>query len=305
MNNSALTVCAAVAALSFAAPATAQDDPRARLLVDAAWLDARLGDDDLVVLHIGRGYDDGHIPGAVDFDLGGITYSTGERGDADHVMLDLPPDLETVRAAFEAAGVSDGSTVVLAFEGRGMAQATRTLWTLDVVGLGEAGRLLDGGLDGWVASGRELSTEAARPQPGRITATPRLDRRAEQAFVLAQGNAPGIALVDARRPGHYAGDDEETDGRAGHIPGAGSLFFGDLFTDDARLKPASELRDLFEAAGFEEGDRVVAYCHIGLWASGVVFAARTLGLDAVLYDGSMREWAWDRSLPLESSSGGR
>lgn len=305
MKNTVCSAFALAAALIVVSPAHAQDAARARLVVDAEWLDGRLNDDDLVILHIGEGYAEGHIPGAVDFDLGQITYSTGERGEPGHVMLDLPPDLGTARAAFEAAGVSDASTVVVAFEGRGMAQATRTLWTLDVLGLGEAGRLLDGGVDAWTSLGNDLSTESVAPAPGRITALPRLDRLADKAFVRAEGEARGVALVDARRVPHYSGEREETEGRAGHIPGAGSLFFGDLFDDDAKLKPASELRDLFAEAGLQDGDQVVAYCHIGLWGSGVVFAARTLGLDAVLYDGSMREWAWDRALPLESSPGGR
>lgn len=281
------------------------DDARAQLVVDVEWLESRLDDPDVVILHVGRGYAEGHIPGSARLDLGAITYSSGEPGAADHVMLDLPPDLATVREAFEGAGVSDGSTVVVAFEGRGMANATRVLWTLEVMGLGGAGRLLDGGLGAWTGAGRSLSTEAVAPTRGRITVPPRMDRLVEKAFVRAEGESPGIALVDARRTPHFRGEQEETEGRAGHIPGAGSLFFGDLFDDDALLKPADELRDLFRQAGLVEGDQVVAYCHIGLWGSGVVFAARTLGLDAVLYDGSMREWAWDRSLPLEVSTGGR
>ena len=281
-----------------------QDDARAQLVVDVDWLGSNLDDPRVVVLHIGRNFADGHIPGSAPLDLGDITYSTGEAGTDGHVMLDLPPDLATVREAFEVAGVSDGSTVVVAFEGRGMANATRVLWTLEVLGLGSAGRLLDGGVGAWTEAGHALTTEAVVPVRGRITASPRLDRRVGKDFVRAEGESPGIALVDARRVPHYRGAEEETEGRAGHIPGAGSLFFGDLFGDDARLRPADELRDLFEQAGLSEGDQVVAYCHIGLWGSGVVFAARTLGLDAVLYDGSMREWAWDRSLPLEREPGG-
>lgn len=298
------TLLAAIA--GTAQPISAfQDDPRSRLVVDVGWLAAHLDDPGVAVLHVGRNYDGGHVPGSVPLDLGSITYSSGEMDAPDHVMLELPPDLATAREAFEAAGVSDGMTVVVVFEGRGMANATRVLWTMQVLGLGSAGRLLDGGLDAWVEAGRPLSTEAQSSRRGRIAASPRLDRRVDKSFVRARGEASGIALVDARRPPHFSGEAEETEGRAGHIPGAGSLFFGDLFTDDARLKPAEELRDLFLRAGFSEGDQVVAYCHIGLWGSGVVFAARTLGLDAVLYDGSMREWAWDRSLPLERVPGGR
>jgi thiosulfate/3-mercaptopyruvate sulfurtransferase len=306
MNTAICSALLGASMFCLAHPVAAlQEDPRGQLLVDVDWLEARIDDPGVVVLHVGRNYDDGHIPGSAPLDLGAITYSSGEVGSPDHVMLDLPPDLATAREAFEIAGVSDGSTVVVAFEGRGMANATRVLWTLEVLGLGAAGRLLDGGLGAWTEAGNALSTEAGSPARGRIEATPRLDRRVGKDFVRAEGASPGITLVDARRVPHFRGEEEETEGRAGHIPGAGSVFFGDLFTEDARLKPADELRSLLEQAGLSDGDQVVAYCHIGLWGSGVVFAARTLGLDAVLYDGSMREWAWDRSLPLERSPGGR
>lgn len=295
---------AGVALLALTAPALAQDDPRAALLVDADWLESHIGDPDLVVLHVGRTYGDGHIPGSALLDVNALTYSEGEMDDPDHVMLDLPPDLATARAAFEVAGVSDGSTVVIAYEGRGLPTATRALWTLQVLGKDDA-RLLDGGLAAWTAAGGALVTEATVSAPGRITAAPRLDRVVDQAFVRDRGGAPGIALVDARRPVHYDGVEEEMEGRAGHIPGAGSLYVGDLTGDDGRFKSAAELRSLFEAAGVADGDRVVTYCHIGLWGSAVLFAARTLGYDAVLYDGSMAEWAADPSLPLEAAGGGR
>ena len=39
------------------------------------------------------------------------------------------------------------------------------------------------------------------------------------------------------------------------------------------------------------GDTVVAYCHVGQQASATLFAARSLGLKALLYDGSFEEWS--------------
>ena len=53
------------------------------------------------------------------------------------------------------------------------------------------------------------------------------------------------------------------------------------------------------------GHPVVAYCHIGLRATAVILAARAAGYPAVLYDGSMNEWARDPGLPLTLPEGGR
>jgi thiosulfate/3-mercaptopyruvate sulfurtransferase len=43
---------------------------------------------------------------------------------------------------------------------------------------------------------------------------------------------------------------------------------------------------------------VVAYCHIGQYATMALFAARTLGYEVKLYDGAFQDWA-QRDLPVE------
>jgi thiosulfate/3-mercaptopyruvate sulfurtransferase len=58
---------------------------------------------------------------------------------------------------------------------------------------------------------------------------------------------------------------------------------------------------MFTEAGYKPGDHVIAYCHIGIQATSVVFAARTLGIDAKLYDGSFQDWV-KRGLPVEIGS---
>ena len=84
----------------------------------------------------------------------------------------------------------------------------------------------------------------------------------------------------------------------GHVPGAVNIPFFTVTATDLTLKSADELTAIFEAAGIKKSDRVIAYCHIGQQATAVVFAARTLGIDAVLYDGSFQDWA-RRGLPVE------
>lgn len=284
-------------------------EQRGGLAVSADWLRGALDSPGLVVLHVGDDYGTAHIPGSRHLRLDAIAVSRGERGDADRIRLDLPDDLTSVRRAFEEAGVSDSSRVVVAFEGRAAPTATRVLWTLQVLGLGERSALLDGGVDAWRAAGGSLVDVVPDVVPGSIRATPRLRHRADLDDVraLAEGGDP--VLLDARRPGSYDGSVEELPGRAGHIPSARSLPALDLYDDAGHLRSDDELRALFAAVGVEPGDAVVAYCHIGLWASAVVHAARTLGIEARLYDGSMTEWAADPELPLarpdEGPGGGR
>lgn len=276
-------------------------------VVDAEWLSAHLDEPGVVVLEVGarEAYEAGHIRGARHLDLARISFSRGERDDPDHVMLDVPA-VDVVRRALEAVGVSDDSRVVVTFdESRRVTSATRVLWTLEFMGLGEQSALLDGGNPAWVRAGRALSSEAVEVVPGRLALDPALEQRVDKAWVLANLDTPGVALVDGRRAEPYTGAREEFPGRAGHIPGAGHLPIEDLFDDEGMLRTRTELVGLLNKAGVQEGDTVVAYCHIGLRATAVILAARAAGFEALLYDGSMNEWARDPTLPLERGPGNR
>ena len=212
-------------------------------------------------------------------------------------MLDLPEDPSAVAAVFESAGVSDDKRVVLVYDEGRFPNASRTVWTLQMLGRNEGVSILNGGVPAWVAAGGSLAAPSIATA-GSVGSRWALEHQVDGEWVLAHSEDDGVALIDARRTVSYDGTRPEAPGRVGHIPGAGSLPQTELYDEDGRLKPADELRSLFEAAGYQEGDEVVAYCHIGYWASAVVFAARTLGLDARLYDGSMTEWAADEDLPL-------
>jgi thiosulfate/3-mercaptopyruvate sulfurtransferase len=64
------------------------------------------------------------------------------------------------------------------------------------------------------------------------------------------------------------------------------------------LKP-EQFREKLAAAGAKPGDRVVSYCHIGQQATVVYFAARYLGYDARLFDGSFEDWNAHTDWPVE------
>ena len=49
----------------------------------------------------------------------------------------------------------------------------------------------------------------------------------------------------------------------------------------------------------QPGDTVLGYCHIGQQMTAVLFAARTLGHDVLLYDGSMQDWSRRKEYPVE------
>jgi thiosulfate/3-mercaptopyruvate sulfurtransferase len=279
----------------------------AQALMQPDELRMRFADSDpTVVLWIGSddAWTEGHIPSAQRITLGDVAVTSGEYGEPGSVILDLPlVGLDDVRSEFEERGVSDDTDVVVVFGSpRQFTQATRVIWTLAVLGLGDRAFLLDGGQPAWVAMGGELSTEdAGPPYRGEITVAPREELVVGLGTLAREYRSETLDLVDARASASYRGDRPEFEGRAGHIPGAGSLPIETLLDDEGRFRSSEAIAGLLADAQVE-GGRVVTYCHIGQRASAAWFAATLAGYDAAIYDGSMNEWA-RTELPLEQDDG--
>ena len=270
-------------------------------LVSVAWLAAHLRDPDLVLLHVGEedGYRTSHIPGAryVDFH----ELAANGHGSGPGLTLEmLPPD--ELRRQLEELGISDDSRIVVYFGKDWITPSTRVLFTLDAIGLGARAALLDGGMPEWVRAGHPVTAELpAPPARGRIRPNPARRTVVDADFVETHERSPGTALVDARSPVYYDGT-EAGSGVRGHIPGAHTIPFTSLVDDSLRVKPREQLEALFRQAGVGAGDTVIAYCHVGMQATAVVFAARLLGHPARLYDGSMQDWAAHK-LPVTTAAG--
>ena len=267
--------------------------PRDRLVVSPAWVTKRLGDPNLVILQVGdkAGYEAGHIPGARLLALSDIAApSTGP----DALILQMP-DPDALRARLAAFGVSDKSRIVVYPTREGIQAATRVVFTLDAAGLGKRTFLLEGGMSAWTASGGKASTEVAAVTPGKLSTLKMRPLVVDAAFVREHTGKPGFVVVDARAPDFYsggrAGGSPSKPHKTGHIAGAQSVPFVSVTTPDLKLAPADEIAAKFKAAGVKAGDTVVAYCHVGQQASATIFAARSLGLKVLLYDGSFEEWS--------------
>jgi thiosulfate/3-mercaptopyruvate sulfurtransferase len=284
-----------IAALAVGGSAEAAS-PRDQLVVTPAWLASHAADKDVVILHVGTeaGYAAGHIPGArlVDPKILQVTSPEG-------LAVEVPPP-ELLHQQMEALGISDGSHIVVYNETDEFQRATRVLFTLDVAGFGEHSSLLDGGLAEWKKTGHAASTEAAPASPGHLAALKMQPRVVDADFVQSHAKAPGYDLLDGRAAVFYGGLIAKMSGD-GHIPGARSLPYTSVYDSDGKLKSPAELKALFDAAKVKSGDHVIAYCQVGGQSSAVVFAARTLGIQPQLYDGSFQDWT-KRKLPVETSA---
>lgn len=293
----------AIALALFAGLASANSNTDA--LVTTDWLADNLDRDDLTVIEVsvdpGK-FERGHIPGAVNFrwhtDL------------VDTVRRDIV-DRASFQTLLRDAGVSAGDEIVLYGDTNNWFAAWGA-WVFDIYGLDHV-RLLDGGRDKWEAESRPLSLRPASPSQGDITvdaADESIRAFLPEVVEVARHEAADTQLVDIRSAAEYEGRIIAPDGvdelsvRAGHIPGAVNVGWGNAVNDDGTFKSADELRALYAEAGVDGSKPVITYCRIGERSSHTWFAlSRILGYDVKNYDGSWTEYGNSVGVPVTNLAG--
>ena len=272
---------------------------RKEMLVTTAWLAEHLHDPDLVVLCINSTpefYTKGHIPGARQVSLSEIAVTR------DGVPNELPP-VEDLRKVFAAAGVSLNARVVLYGE-RFNLLAARAYFTLDYLGVAQRSSLLDGGIEKWKDEGRPLSTEIPSAKTAELTISLRPEVLVDTAALrVLTKQKESLTLIDARPAKEFTGEQLSEDvQKAGHIPGATSLYWMDMLVSRQNpvLKPEGELRRMYAEAHAALGRPLVTYCRTGMQSSFDYFAAKYLGYEPSMYDASFFEWS-KKDLPAETS----
>ncbi|HVF40614.1 MAG TPA: rhodanese-like domain-containing protein [Gemmatimonadaceae bacterium] len=279
--------------------AHANPDPRSELLVTSDWLSQHINDPNLVLLHVGdrSEYDAGHLPGARYVSLSDV--STAHE-DGSGLMLQMPP-LETLRQNLAALGISDDSRIIVYYGNDWVTPATRVVFTLDYAGLGANTSLLDGGMKAW-RRGRALTKDLPAKRTGSLAALKTKSIIVDAEFVKANIGKAGVSVVDGRAAAFYDGVEigrgMHGPHKKGHIAGARSIPFTEITNANLELKSPAELAALFSKAGVKPGDTIIGYCHIGQQATGMLFAARTLGYRVALYDGSFEDWSTKTGYPV-------
>ena len=238
----------------------------------------------------------GHLPGAVfcdlDADLAGPPGAGGR-----HPL----PSREALAQSLGRLGVRPGRRVVV-YDGGVSAAAARAWWCLRWLGHEDV-RVLDGGLQAWVAAGGELETGEVTTTAGDGPTRAATPSSSTMPTVTADELLPydGV-LLDARAAERFRGEVEPVDPVAGHIPGARSLPTSRLLDADGRYLPAAGLRALFDEAGVAEDRPITAYCGSGVTAAQLVLAAHEAGLTAALYPGSWSHWITDPARPVATGT---
>jgi thiosulfate/3-mercaptopyruvate sulfurtransferase len=255
-------------------------------------LDALVREADPAVLDV-RGmaaYLKGHIPGAV---------STRWQDFLDpdsRIKGILHPDSAELARRFGALGVTNDRPVVVysePFEYWGA--EGRFFWMLHYLGHDDV-RVLDGGFPKWRREGRDVAHMPTRAVERPFTPIVRLETLIDREGVESSLEQPGAVIVDAR-----SSEEFEKEGR---VPGAVSLPWSALYTEDGTVRPEPELRALLEAAGVTPDREIVPYCTGGVRSAWLFTVLHLLGYPRLRnYDGSWWDWTHDGRMPIERDSG--
>ena len=273
-------------------------------LVSTDWLAQNLDNPQVRVIEVSVNpglYERAHVPGAVNF--------SWHNDLNDKVRRDIVGK-QSFETLLSKAGVAPDTTVVLYGDTNNWFAAWGA-WVFDIYGVKNV-KLLDGGRKKWEAENRPLNNRA--PEYASTTyrvseVNVNLRARLSDALAAAEGKS-GAKLVDIRSADEYSGKVFAPPGiqelaiRAGHIPGAVNVPWGQAVKEDGSFKSPEELKKLYASVGIDGSKPIITYCRIGERSSHTWFAlSKILGYQVKNYDGSWTEYGNAVGVPINNPAG--
>lgn len=219
--------------------------------------------------------------------------------------LQLSGGEDYMAKVFSQLGVKPDDYVVI-YDNLGNLDSSRLFWEMASMQHKNVS-IMDGGTVSWVLNGYPVTQDLPNiqrvnyPTP-KVTDAARFT--ADKKDVLAAIKDPKVVLLDTRTEEEYVGN--KKDKRSGHIPTA-KFFPWEASVDGRngyRQRDDKELTNFLNQVGIQDKNQeVILYCNTAHRAARLVPMFLSLGYNNVkLYDGSMQEWAIDKSLPVKTGA---
>ncbi len=223
-----------------------------QLVISAEELKSNLGNESFCIVDTRptHEYLRGHIPGALHLDLFGLSLINTRKEMFDTFMW-------MIAYLFQQRGLDPAKTVIWS-ENISGTKASRGLWFCEFLGHSNT-RVLDGGYKAWLAADGPVSTEGVEPPevpPFPIEAKHNVHMDAD--VIHASLNQEDFVPLDTRTDDEHYGRVARAE-RAGAIPGSIHIEWVNNLDENGAFKPATELREMYAAAGITPEKQVMCY----------------------------------------------
>ena len=236
--------------------------------IDIDSLRSEIRDKSVRVIDVRRedDYKQNHIPTAVNLPLANL-------------LSDDSP--ERVQKLFSSLGIDDEIPVVVYDDTFG-ALASRVAWTLEYIGHSDVS-LLETTYGKWKSLGLENETDVPELQSKQHSLNLKPEILATSDYLEQSKEKEDVTLIDNRERLNYLEQ---------HIPGAISLPYRTLATNDKILRPKEDMKRLLENRGVSDNSEIITYCgSVGTLSGLAYYALKSVGLSNVkLYVRSFKEW---------------
>lgn len=263
--------------------------PNEHLIANVDWLHDHIDDDDLFIIDArSEGFEDGHIPGAVQV-------SSGSLNDEDVDVAGFLLNEDKFTELFQEAGLNEDDTVVVYDDGNSLS-ASRVFYALEYYGLFDKVKILEGGYAAWLTVGNDIDTGEAEPRErGNFVADANDDLFADRDDVEQLLDSDDVVILDTRSEEEYTGEDPRQNKHGGRIPGAVHKEWTDSLEDGedgvTKFLDYEDLKANFDDVGVSQDKKIVPYCQTNVRGAHSYFTLRLLGFtDIQPYEGSWAEW---------------
>ncbi|MBA4437695.1 MAG: sulfurtransferase [Nitrosopumilaceae archaeon] len=188
---------------------------------------------------------------------------------------------ERVVKLINSMGIDDETRVVVYDDTFG-ALASRVAWTLEYLGHSDVS-LLETTYSHWKSLGLESDSQTPDIQNKEHSMKLQPDILATSDYLESAKERDDVVLIDNRERLNFLEQ---------HIPGAISLPYRTLASNDKILRPKEDMKRLLDNRGVTGNAEIITYCgSVGTLSGLAYYALKTAGLpNAKLYVRSFKEW---------------